>query len=102
MPVIRLEEADRERLGAPEWLPFDSTTVLMTEAEAYEDAGGDVGNFLDRRSIKWWRAMVWVSLHRIGVAIKVDECDFNLVKVQIEDHQPGKAPGSESADEPTP
>lgn len=44
----RLSDADRERLGlAEEWVSFDPTQIMMSEAEGLEDAGYEVDQFLD-------------------------------------------------------
>jgi hypothetical protein len=43
----QLSEQDRERLGLPEWMEFDPTKLLMSEAEALEDTGYNTDEFLD-------------------------------------------------------
>lgn len=93
MPYIRLGDEDREQLGCPvEWLEFEDR-VLTGEAEEFEAYGGALKHFIDRTTVRWWRAMVWLGLYRAGVKKAFDDVQFNLAAVQIEE-EPGKAPSS--------
>lgn len=43
-----LSEEDRQRLGlGDDWIEFDPTRLMMTEAEGLEDAGYDTDQFLE-------------------------------------------------------
>lgn len=99
---IQLAAADRERWACPEWMLFDPTSVLTSEAEAYEEAGGELKYLTSSRTTGWWRAMVWLTLHRAGIAIKFDDCHFNLMSLELEDDTPGKASSSGGGASPTP
>jgi hypothetical protein len=43
----KLSDEDRERLGLPEWIDFDYSKLLMTEAEALESAGYETDQFIE-------------------------------------------------------
>lgn len=89
MPTIRLGDEDRAKLGCEEWLRFDER-VRTDEAEAFEEAGGSLKAFIDRTTVRWWRAMVWLALHRAGVKANFDDVHFDLNAITLED-EPGKA-----------
>lgn len=89
MPTIRLGDDDRERLHCQEWLAFDER-VRTDEAEAFEEAGGTLKDFVDRTTVKWWRATVWLALYRSGVKARFEDVHFDLSAITLQD-DPGKA-----------
>jgi hypothetical protein len=87
---IRLPDADRERLGAPEELDCDITVFTVREAEAIEDATGltaeqalvlmnpvrepiDDDRIRIRIKPKGVRLRVWLGLYRADVAVAFDD-----------------------------
>lgn len=96
MSLIRLGDADREKLGCAEWLDLDLTNLSTDEGEQIELAGGDFGDFF-RSGVVGLKTRVWVALHRAGCAPpKLADLSFNLAAVDIESG-PGKAPSARSA-----
>lgn len=96
---IRLADADRERLGCPEWLTVDIESLSIEDAEALEAAGGDWTIYFNSgaRSV---RNRVWLGLHKAGVTVTFAELTFDLGGMQVK-AEPGKAP-SASGGSPTP
>jgi hypothetical protein len=85
---IRLSDTDREALGGPEWLEFDSLTFMTDEAEAVEDAFGIfAGEWYQllragaKIPTRMWRAIVWLSLRRAGVTVEPAEVRFDVLRM---------------------
>lgn len=118
---LKLTDADRERLGAPEWLDVSIDVLPVREAEAIEDATGlayadalDLFAPLQKRvdettlriayKPKGIRLLVWLGLHRAGIDVAFDELDFDYRQFAgwrlVE--EPGKDEGSPSDEPPTP
>jgi hypothetical protein len=97
---LRLPEADRERLGLPEWIDYDPSKLMMSEAEILQDYGiepWDLGAALRgtpvvnpdgtpvmdgdkpkmRANLKAWRFVVWVAARRAGADVP-PLADFDL------------------------
>lgn len=118
---IRLGDADRERIGCPEWIDIGLNPLTVREAEALEEAVGapyaDLVDLMEPRqkrvnettlrlsyNPRGLRLLVWLGLHRAGVAVRFDELDFDCGQFggwhTYED--PGKAKGSSDAEPPMP
>jgi hypothetical protein len=99
---IRLTDADRERLGCPEWLECDVRSMTLTEATWLADQGispfrfgrgrgvptldargepvlTDDGEPLEFGHPDMWRDMVWLGLHRAGIDVGRAALDFQLM-----------------------
>lgn len=118
---IRLSDADRERLGAPEFLDGDIKTLPVREAVALEEATGmswadaeeamrprfredDAG-----RWVSWgptgFQLRIWLGLHRAG--IEAEYADLGSIEIShlsgwhpVPKVDPGKGQGS-AGDEPS-
>jgi hypothetical protein len=101
MPTIRLGDADRARLNAPEWLDVPETLPIR-DAKALEAAGGEYMDFFRRATAVGFQTTVWIALRRAGVEVTLDALeDLDLRAIDIADSAPGKAPsGSGSATTP--
>jgi hypothetical protein len=87
---LRLSDADRERLGCPEWLDFDLTNMSVDEGIALEVAGGDYTRFFGGGA-ETARTRVWVALHRAGITVTpYESLTFNLAALEM-DGPVGKA-----------
>lgn len=80
---IRLGEADRERLGAPEWLDVDLTHLSTEEAEALEAASGADYTVVAGSGVAGMRAKVWLGLHRAGLEAEWDKVRFDLAALDV-------------------
>jgi hypothetical protein len=121
---LRLTDADRERLGGPEWLDGAVNPLRVREAEALEDAtklstaaaleameptlepmpGGQKIRY--HYSARGIRLRVWLGLFRAGVETSYADLDFDaqflLIHHEAEPPQPeGKDDGSPSAEPST-
>ncbi len=91
---FRLSDADCERLGCPAELDVSVDVLPVREAEALEDATGipyaDAMDLfsprlmrVDEQTVRYsWkpkgvRLLVWLGLHRAGVAVPFDELEFD-------------------------
>lgn len=116
MAGFRLSEADRERLGAPEFLPFEQGSLTNREALELRRLGfttprqfyaalklrevkDDDGNVDHETDYLAWTAFVWLALKRAGVKTDVDTLEFNIDDLRYvgdedppEREDPGKAP----------
>jgi hypothetical protein len=76
---IRLGDEDREQLGAPEWIEFDTDTVDIDECVTIQDVTGlDFVEFLEGfpRQPLALKAGVWVGLRRGGVEVELKSLSF--------------------------
>lgn len=96
--LIDLNEADRERLGAPERMEFDPSTVTMREAIILQKGvqiGTDASSY--DSVIHWldglrdaaknpfaYLVLVWLALRRVGIEKDLAELDASLSKMRIE------------------
>jgi len=104
MARLRLQAADRERLGCPEFLQLDLNTVTNKEAIALRKLGFPTPRALVRalqasdegeNQYEAWTAFVWLALKRADVDADPDVLEFALpVEVLTEEEPP------ESVDEP--
>lgn len=119
---IRLGDADRERLGCPEWIDVGLDPLTVREAEAIEDATGlphaDAVDLMQPRrqqvsgettlrisyQPKGIRLLVWLGLYRAGVKVGFDELDFDYRQFMgwHTYEEPGKDEGSPSDEPNTP
>jgi hypothetical protein len=124
---IRLAEADRERLGCPEWLDLTLSSITAREAGTIQRLGGygpdeladalrgepiirdgqpvvdDEGQPKLRYDFDAWVAVVWLALKRSGVTVPYNELDFDL-EIEVENPaEEGEVPegGKESGSTPT-
>lgn len=127
MIKLRLPEADRTRLGLPEWIEYDPATLMFTEAEQLQDTFGidpwDLAKVLQgvpvlgpdgspvmdgdqpktRQNLRAWRFVVWVAAKRAGCDIPLSDFDINvlgLVTSATNDGEPADDPKDPSTHEP--
>lgn len=100
---LRLTDADRERLGLPEWITYDPATLMFTEAELLQteldidpwdlaavlrgtpitnDDGtpvmrGDRPRF--KQDLRAWRFIVWIAARRAGCQVGLADFDANVL-----------------------
>ena len=107
MVRLRLQEADRQRLGCPEFLPIDLGTVTNREAIALQTQGFKTPRLLVKAlqasdetegHFEAWTAFVWLALKRAGIEADPADLEFGLpVEVLAEEQppepvsEPGKA-----------
>jgi len=118
---FRLGDADRERLGCPEFLDVGLNPLTVREAEALEEATGidnadavalmqpqqrRVNDTTLRLSYKprGIKLLIWLGLHRAGVTVPFEELDFDFGQFAgwHEYEEQGKAEGSQPDEPPTP
>jgi hypothetical protein len=115
VPHLRLSEADQQRLGCPELLPFDLRGITNREAIEIAKLGYKTPTLLRRALFSSvedgfdplaWTAAVWISLRRAGIETDVRTLEFDvdeLVFVPDEEPEtpqtaePGKAPARSRA-----
>jgi hypothetical protein len=123
MSRLKLADADRERLGGPEFLtnPLDSVTVreaielqklgyttptMLARALVPRKSVGDDGAEVDEGpDYLAWTAFVWLALRRGGVQCDPATLDFDIVSLAIVPDEepvepkvvPGKAPAREGS-----
>lgn len=103
---IILSAEDRERLGAPDPLLYDSSTWKVSEATAlYKVAGmnrSDMHKALREGNPEGKAALTWVALRRAGVNVRYSELDFDLLAWSLDDpnaeDEPEKQPEGEDGD----
>lgn len=104
---IRLTDADRERLGCPEWLSCDVRALTLGESCWLADQGINPFQFGRTRDAvlldaqgqpavdeagkpreflhpSYWGDIVWLGLHRAGIDVDRATLDFNLMYAQTE------------------
>jgi len=100
LPSLRLSEADRERLGAPELLPFDVNDVTNREAIEIARVGYKTPHLFrralfaknaDDMDILAWTTAVWLALRRAGVDVDLVTFEFNVDQL---DYIPDPEPAS--------
>jgi hypothetical protein len=112
MARIRLGDADRERLGCPEWLEHDPAQLRQVEAEALQDVWGVAPGDYTRWRLgllgqpegtppnppaRALRFGIWQALRRSGVKVDLTELDFDLMDIEIQrdpEPEPGKSPST--------
>jgi hypothetical protein len=110
---LRLADADRERLGCPEFLTNPLDTVTVREAIELQKLGYKTPTLLAKALVasdegpdySAWTAFVWLALRRAGVECDPATLDFDIVGMQIlADEEPpehivesGKAPAREGS-----
>ena len=126
MSKLRLAEADRERLGCPEFLPIEMGTLTNREAIELRKLGFNTPRLfwaaLRSQPVKEhdevvdavldyeaWTAYVWLALRRAGVETDVHTLEFDLDRLEYlpddeppaPEGDPGKAPEPSTNSEPT-
>ncbi len=100
MARLRLNEADRQRLGCPEFLPVDLGTITNREAIQLRRLGFATPRLLvrtlyapdeDPLHYEAWTAFVWLALRRVGIDVDPADLEFAL---------PIEALGDEEVPEP--
>lgn len=120
---IRLSEAERERLSAPEVLDADIQVLPVREAIALEAASGMAWADAEKLMLPavrndetgtWasygpagFKLRVWLGLHRAGVEVEfdaLDDVDYSPYSgwFAVATEAPGKAEGSPNAEPNTP
>jgi len=122
---LKLSDEDRERLGAPEWIEYDPTRLMLDEAIAIQDHTGygpdELGDALRgtpvvrhgepvmgpggrqrmRRDLRAWQSVVWVALHRAGVQVALPDLTFDLIGLDVGgDEEPGKGDADDQSTQP--
>lgn len=107
MPHLRLSNADQERLGCPELLPFAIADITNREIIQIGRLGYRTPSVFrralarrgDEHDAMAWTAAVWLALRRAGVETDIDELEFNVDELgyvpdpdPIEPQPEGKAP----------
>ena len=107
MSRLRLADADRERLGCPEFLANPLDTVTVREAIELQKLGYKTPTLMAKALVSGeegpdysaWTAFVWLALRRAGVESDPATLDFDIVSLEIRaDEEPpehgesGKAP----------
>ncbi len=124
---LRLSDPDRERLGCPEFLPLDLSSITNREAIELRKLGWNTPRLFTRALIVEedkssgevdyvlnygaWTALVWLALRRAGVdtdplTLEFDLSDFEwLPDVEVEPEpepvEEGKAPAASTSSAPT-
>lgn len=105
MPSLRLSDADRERLGGPELLPFSLVDITNREAIEIAKLGYNTPRVFrkalfehdeDDLDLVAWTGAVWLALHRAGIDTDVRTLEFNLDEL---DYLPDPAPEPEEGGE---
>lgn len=87
---LRLSDADRERLSAPEWIDLGGS-LSARDAAALEAAGADWTGW-GRFNANGLLMALWLALHKAGNAPPFAELDFDVSAMRVE--SPGKAPSA--------
>lgn len=122
---LRVPEADRERLGLPEWVEYDPEYLLLTEAQVLQDeldidpwnligemqgrpvldgAGNPVevdGKPKLRRNWQAWRFALWVAAKRSGCQVAYADFDVNVIGLRTGSPEP-EAAADDPKDQSTP
>ncbi len=117
---LKLDDADRERYGGPEWLDIEDVIAWSTTAgyDELADAEKQITAFLGdpTKSLTWvvaqflqenrtatlipmQRVQIWLCLVATGSKIKLDDCVPRVLAVEI--YQPPKKTDGD-ADPPSP
>lgn len=110
MPRLRLVEADRKRLGCPEFLPISISSITNREAVVLQQLGYPtpmaLGRALDSDTVDYdaWTALVWVALRHAGIEVDPKTLEFSASAQLLGDEEPaepkvsqGKAPAPEAS-----
>ena len=97
---IRLGDADRERLGCPEWMELDLSALSVGEAEVLDESGGD-WTVIAAKGAKAAKTRVWLALYRAGVVVPYRDLTFDILSIEAQDDEPGKAKDSADVDSNT-
>jgi hypothetical protein len=104
---IRLADADRERLGCPEWIDYDQAAVTIQQYADVQTAFGlkpaDLWRGLASGDAYAVWAMVWIALRAGGVEVDIKELTFALdgaLLQRVDDTVAG--PGKDPSTRPTP
>lgn len=99
MPYLRLSEADRERLGGPELLPFDLRGITNREAIEIAKLGYKTPNLFRKAvfgeedlDILAWTGAVWLALRRSGVDTDIRTLEFDADRLTYEPDEPPAEP----------
>lgn len=93
MVTIKLGEADRARLGAPEVMRHDQNRMRLAEVRALAAGTGftaeELAAGLNAGRLDAVAALVWLCLRRAGVDVPFDELDFEFgdLEMDVEDGQ---------------
>ena len=103
---IRLGDADRERLGAPEWVEYDTARMRLGEVRALKQQTGMTPKQLAERikddDYEALGALVWLALVKAAVSVPFDELDFDFGGLDFKTDAEGEAPAPTGAKKTTP
>lgn len=93
---LRLQEADRVRLGCPELLPINLSTVTNREAITLKKLGFASVRALakvlqaddDPLEYEAWTGFVWLALRRAGVEVDPADLEFAMPLTLVADEEP--------------
>lgn len=90
---LRLNEADRQRLGCPEFLPISLTSITNKEAVELKKLGFPTVRLMAKALEKpgeyeAWTALVWLALKRAGVNVDSAVLEFDLPVEVLGDEEP--------------
>jgi hypothetical protein len=105
VPHLRLSEADRERLGGPELLPFDLRGITNREAIEIAKLGYRTPSLFRKALFNVaeegfdplaWTGAVWMCLRRAGIEADIRALEFNVDELTfVPDEQPDAPPETE-------
>jgi hypothetical protein len=104
-----LSDADRERLGCPEWIEFDSAKITIRQLAEVERVTGmrpasfHQGLTEEQPSAEHLWVRMWLALRQAGVEIPLADFDFAVGSCRAEfvgEDAPG-APGKDPSTPPT-
>lgn len=97
MARLRLQEADRQRLGCPEIMPVDLSTVTNREAIALRRLGFPTPRALvkalqstEENALEYeaWTGFVWLALRRSDVEADPATLEFAMPVEVLADEEP--------------
>ena len=103
---IRLGDADRERLGAPEWVENGTARGRHGDVRALKQQAGmtpkQLGERIDDADYEALGALVWLALGKAGVSVPLAELDFDFGGLDFKTDAEGEARAPTGAKRATP
>jgi hypothetical protein len=91
---IRLGDADRERIGCPEWLEYDPAAATLAEHRKLRQVGFSIqtlGERLQEQDLDAVAALVWLALVRAGADVSFEDLDFALAELEMRADDPNQS-----------
>lgn len=106
----RLSDADRERLGCPEWIEFDSSKITVRQLAEVERVTGlrpaafHQGLTEEQPSAEHLWVRLWLALRQAGIEVALADFDFTIgsCRAEFTGSDASEAPGSTGKDPSTP